>query len=143
MAREKDGQPFIAPWRWLQPCKVTAVNSKWVTVVDSKGVEVEYSRHVIEKFHPISYTPVAGGRLVCFDIPGRRIPLYNASTAVDSTGSIDTNSLYFYDGKVVNNKYRVVTNKADVNRAPANKYSIGWVYEDDLSVYGITQMIED
>jgi hypothetical protein len=144
MARSVD--PFSAPWKWLRPVKVVnigGINSNDITVEESNGTKVTYPRHVITKFHRIDYAPVAGGKLVCVTAPGRKIPLYGNSTSVDSDDSIDTNKLYFYDGKAVNYKYRVVINKSDVGRVPATQYSIGWVSENDLAMYGITQEIEE
>ena len=146
MAKARGSDPFLAPWRWLRPVKVIAIggiNGNDITVEESNGSQVVYPQHVITKFNRIDYTPVAGGRLVCESAPGRKMPLYGNSTSVDSDESICVNNLYFYDGEAVNYKYRVVIGKDDVGRTPPNKYSAGWVSENDLAMYGITQVVEE
>jgi len=142
LARERGSSPFVAPWKWLRPAKVVStrgINGQFVTVEYDDGKQVEYSRDVLRKFYPLSYEPVAGGKLTTTTNSIRKIPIYETSTSVDSPVSIDINDMYFYDGVKVNYKYRVARGKVNVGRTPAEHYTIGWVSESDLAEYGIMQ----
>lgn len=87
-------------------------------------------------FKKANSTPVPGKPVSVKLVAGQKITLKNVKLYATSTTTKEANTVsgdyYVYDGKLINNRYRITNSAANVGKTPVGNYVTGFVKSSDL-----------